>query len=708
MNPVATVSIGCAAMLVVAMAWPGPAAAAVTPAFTIEQVMSAPFPSSLVAAPAQGRFAWVFNERGSRNVWIADPAAKGSYDSRAITAYAGDDGFDLGELAWDAKGETLMFTRGGSLEGGGPVNVTSQPTGAPPQQIWAVTVGQPTVRKLATGHSAVPAPNDERVAYLVDGQIWVTALDASAKPRQLLHDRGFDSQLHWSPDGSRLAFVSGRKDHSFIGVYDFGRDAITWLTPSVDGDGAIAWAPDGLNIAFIRVPTHLALSEFQREAEPWAIWLADARTGRGREIWKAQKGAGSNFSPSQSADNLLWADGGRLIFPWERSGWRHLYSISTQGGEPTQLTPGQFEVFRFELSRDRRRIVYCANQDDLDHRHLWSIAPAGGPPIQLTRGDTIEDLAVIGGDSRSVAALHSDGRRPLRPAVVAAKGQVQDLAPASLPQEFPIDKLVVPEQVVFRSPDGLSIHGQLFAAHLKKGERRPAVLFFHGGPTRQMLLGWHPLDAYSYSYAMNQYLAAQGYIVLSVNYRGGIGYGTEFRLPDKFAFAGASELNDIKGAAYYLRERADVDPKRIGIWGPSYGGLMTALGLSRASDLLAAGVDYAGVSDWSGLMSSNMELSAPDASQEQMRLAFQSSALASMDTWRSPVLLIHADDDRNVPFAQTVDQVRALRRHGIPFEQIVIPDEIHDLLLYRSWIMLFHATDDFFDRKLYNLSSPAH
>jgi dipeptidyl aminopeptidase/acylaminoacyl peptidase len=696
------------ALLAVAVSWHGKALAAQTPAFTIEQVMSAPFPSSLAAAPAHGLFAWVFNDHGSRNVWVTEPDQKGGYQSRAITSYVGDDGFDLGEVSWDAKGETVLYVRGGSLEGGGPVNVLSNPAGAPPQDIWAASVAQAAPRKLATGHSAVAAPNDGRVAYISGGQIWITSLDGSAKPRQLLHDRGVDEDPHWSPDGSRLALVSTRGDHSFIGVYDFAHDSITWLAPSVDGDGSIAWAPDSTSIAFIRIPTHAALAEFKREGAPWSIWLADVRTGQGHEVWKAQTGAGSTFSPSQSADNLVWADGNRLIFPWESTGWLHLYSISTRGGDATLLTPGQFEIFGFELSRDRRHVVYSANQDDLDHRHLWSVAPAGGPPTQLTRGDSIEDFAVIAGDSKTVAALHGDARRPLRPGVLTANGHVQDLAPGSTPPEFPADKLVVPQQVVFRSPDGLSVHGQLFATTAKNGEHRPAVLFFHGGPTRQMLLGWHPMDAYSYMYGMNQYLASQGYIVLSVNYRGGTGYGLDFRAPEKFAWEGASELNDIKGAAYYLRSRADVDPARIGIWGGSYGGLMTALGLSRLSDLLAAGVDYAGVHDWSALMAAHSSLSAPDATQDQARLAFQSSALASIETWRSPVLLIQADDDRNVPFSQTVDLVRALRKQGVPFEQVIIPDEIHDLLLHRSWLTFFHATDDYFDRHLYQLSPSRH
>ena len=702
------VSAFAGALLFGAVNWPGPVEAAQIPAFTIEQALSAPFPSSLVAAPAFGRFAWVFNDHGSRNVWIAESDRKGNYQSRAVTSYVGDDGFDLGEVSWDAKGETVIYVRGGSLEGGGPVNVLSRSSGAPPQEIWAVSVTQSAPRKVGTGRSAVPAPNDERVAFVSDGQIWITALDNLTQPRQLLHDRGVDADLHWSPDGSKIAFVSERKDHSFIGVYDFLHDSITWMTPSVDEDGWIAWAPDGVTIAFIRVPAHASPARFQRDAEPWSIWVSDARTGQGHEIWMAHPGLGSAFAPTQSDDNLRWAEGNRLVFPWERTGWLHLYSVSTQGGEATLLTPGQFEVFRFEMSLDRRHIVYCANQDDPDHRHLWTVPIIASTPTALTRGESIEDLAVIASDSKNVATLHSDGRHPLRPALVTGNGQLQDLAPTSLPSGFPIDKLVVPQPIVFRSPDGLSIHGQLFATKAKTGEKRPAVLFFHGGPSRQMLLGWHPLDAYSYMYAMNEYLASQGYVVLSVNYRGGIGYGLEFRVPDKFGAAGSSELNDIKGAVDYLHNRADIDPNRIGIWGGSYGGLMTALGLSRLSNLLAAGVDYAGVHDWSTLMSPRSAISAPDVSLDQARLAFESSALATIETWRSPVLLVHADDDRNVPFSQTVALVQGLRKQGVPFEQVIIPDEIHDLLLYRSWLTLFHAADDFLDRHLYRLSSAAH
>ena len=360
------------------------------------------------------------------------------------------------------------------------------------------------------------------------------------------------------------------------------------------------------------------------------------------------------------------------------------------------LTPGDFEIFNAVVGPDRTRVVYSANQGDLDHRHLWEVSAAGGAPRQLTKGASIEDYPAVTSDGR-VFGLHGDARNPLRPVAVEA-GQMRDLAPGSIPNDFPIAKLVEPKEVEFTAADGLTVHGQLFLPPAGVAARGPALLFFHGGPIRQMLLGWNPMDAYTYMYAENQYLANKGYVVLSVNYRGGTGYGLDFREALNFGAGGASELNDILGAALYLDSRPDVDPKRVGIWGGSYGGLMTALGLSRASNLLAAGVDYAGVHDWKAFLPAT----TPAA---EAQLAYDSSAVSTLDRWRSPVLVVHADDDRNVPFSQTVELVEGLRKHGVAVEQLILPDEIHDLLRHQSWITYFDAQDRFFQRHL--LDAPA-
>jgi dipeptidyl aminopeptidase/acylaminoacyl peptidase len=157
--------------------------------------------------------------------------------------------------------------------------------------------------------------------------------------------------------------------------------------------------------------------------------------------------------------------------------------------------------------------------------------------------------------------------------------------------------------------------------------------------------------------------------------------------------------------ARYLQSLPYVDRKRIGIWGGSYGGLLTALALARNSDIFAAGVDFHGVHDWSALLGRRMGEDAPDL-KEAMKLAFDSSPVASVATWKSPVLFMHGDDDRNVPFSQTTDLIQRLRRQNVDIEQIIFPDEIHDFLLWRTWVNGYKATAEFFDRKFKNASAP--
>src|SRR4029077_9011176 len=333
-------------------------------------------------------------------------------------------------------------------------------------------------------------------------------------------------------------------------------------------------------------------------AEAWSIRIADVATGVGHELWHAASGRGSVFYPMVAECQLLWANG-RLVFPWERTGWVHLYSVPMSGGSALELTPGDFEVEHVTLSPNGREVVFSSNQADVDRRHVWKVAVDQAVPSQVTTGDGIEWSPVVTSGNEAIAFLHSDARRPPRAAIVIGAGAPKDLAPDALPADFPADQLVAPQAVTISAADGLRIHGQLFLPHnLRSGEHRPALIFFHGGSRRQMLLGWHYMYYYNNAYAMNQYLASRGFIVLSVNYRSGIGYGLDFREALNYGARGASEFHDVVGAGLYLRNRPDVDPSRIGVWGGSYGGHLTALGLARASDLFAAGVDFHGVHDW--------------------------------------------------------------------------------------------------------------
>lgn len=676
-----------------------PTAAAQQTVVTIEKLLSTPFPSGLAASRAGGKFAWVQNNRGARNIWIAEPP---DYRGRQLTAYTPDDGQDVGSINFSPDAETIVFVRGGRGNRQEEIpNPTSDPGGRT-QSIYRVATrgGEPV--KIGEGHSPAISPKGDRVAFIQRNAIWFAPLDGSKAAERLIHARGSAQELRWSPDGSRLAFVSSRGTHSFIGVYDESAKTLQFLSPAVDRDRSPSWSPDGTRVAFIRIPVDTESAAFhpQRAAEPWSILIGDPATGEARTIWRAERGRGSAFW-AVVGDQLLWGAKDQIVFPWERDGWVHLYRVDAKGETARLLTPGEHEVEYVTTTPDRRFVIYNSNERDIDRRHLWRLSIADGDRQQLTTGKGIEWAPHVSSDGRAIAFFRSNAKTPAHAAIQVGNSPPRELVSGWLPADFPDEMLVEPQPVVFPAADGMAIRGQLFLPSAQRsGEKRPAAIFFHGGSRRQMLLGWHYLGYYHNSYAFNQYLAGRGYLVLSVNYRSGIGYGMEFREALGYGARGASEFNDVLGAGLYLRSRPDVDPGRIALWGGSYGGYLTALGLARASDLFAAGVDIHGVHDWNVVIQNFVPEYDPIKRAEEARLALSSSPMAFLDTWRSPVLVIHGDDDRNVPFGETVRLVEALRKRGVEVEQRIYPDEVHSFLLHRRWLEAFRVSAEFLDRRL--------
>ncbi len=667
-------------------------------AFSVDQVLSAPFPSGMAAAPTGQKVAWVFDIRGARNIWVAEGPA---FAGRQLTTYQGDNGQEITNLGWTRDGGAIVFVRGGGANRQGENPNPSLESAGAEQAVWVVSAAGGEPRKLGVGTGPVVSPKGDVVAFVLRGQIWTAGVSGTPPAAQAARTRGSAGTLRWSPDGTRIAFTSGRGDHAFIGVLDTRSKAVTYLDPSVDRDTEATWSPDGTQVAFIRQPVNSSVMMFTalREAEPWSIRAADASTGAAREVWRADRGTGSVFS-GVTGPQLVWLASGHIAFPWEKTGWRLLYSVPTAGGQATLLTPGAFEVEDLSPSSDRRAIVYNSNQDDIDRRHVWRVTP-GQAPQALTSGTGIEWNPAPLGDGSGVAYFRSDARRTGQPTLMTAGGQARELAPGSIPSTFPMSALVAPQAVMVTATDGMQIPAQLFLppSH-KPGDRHPAAIFFHGGSRRQMLLGWNYRDYYHNAYGMNQYLASRGFVVLSVNYRSGIGYGLNFREAVNYGADGASEFNDVMGAGLYLRGRPEVDGSRIGLWGGSYGGFLTAHGLSRASDLFAAGVDIHGVHDWNVAIRHFQPDYNALARPEFARRAFDSSPMAFIDGWRSPVLVIHGDDDRNVSFSETVALVEKLRERQVHVEQLIFPDEIHGFLLHRNWVKAYEAAADFLGRQL--------
>ncbi|MDI6849438.1 MAG: prolyl oligopeptidase family serine peptidase [Candidatus Saccharicenans sp.] len=663
------------------------------PSFNLEAVMSAPHTSQLVAAPGGSRVAWVLQVRGQKSIWLAEGPG---YAARRLVNYEQDDGQVISGLQFTPDGEALIYAYGSTF------NPTSNPRPAE-QAIKLMDLKSGKETELVKGASPSISPDGRNLLFIRGSEPWLMALDGSAATRRLFQARGRSGSFSWSPDSRKVVFVSSREAHNFIGVYDLEKDTITWLLPDVYRDESPVWSPDGKRVAFLRLPPGKEREKplSRRSDVPFSIWVAEVESGTGKVVLELEKGGG--FAQSYSSNPLVWADGDWLVFYSEHTGWMHLYSVSVGSGKMVALTSGEFEVEQMSLAPDRKTVLFNSNRGDINRRHLWKVSVAGGKVEPVTGGKSVEWSPAVSADGQMLFFVQSTARRPGLPVMMDLKKRevvplvkVEAVAP-----EFPAGRLVEPQQVIFQAKDGLTVHGQLFLPEgLKDGVRVPAVIFMHGGPIRQMYPAWHQSPYYHNCYAFNQYLAACGYAVLSVNFRCGIGYGAAFREAANQGPEGASEYLDILAGAAYLKGHSNVDASRIGLWGGSYGGYLTALGLARNSDLFAAGVDFHGVHDWA-MRGRRRSGGGWGIFEEQEKLAIESSPVADVEKWTSPVLFVHGDDDRNVDFIQTTDLVARLKELGkAPVETLIFPDDVHSFLLHRNWVRAFSAARDFFDRHL--------
>ena len=729
------------------------------PQYTIDQFLSPASPLEVSAAKKADRLAWVTYERGLRNVYVASAPA---FKAVRITSFMKDDGIDVGSVRLSDDGSMAIFVRGSSQNREGWVaNPSHDPDGGE-RAVWAAKTDGSGAWRLGVitgtplggrgGGSPELSPDGSYAVFVRDGQIFRASTARGARAAMdtggvaFIRAWGRQGNPQWSPDGSKLAFVSTRDNHAFIGIYDMQSRRVEFLSPSTDFDGSPTWSPDGRRIAFVRRPGTPFGQQAVVAGAPFAqtgaasehpsgcpapvpgvggggargaaaadslpvradglcraafaggytasFWVADVATGNAHEFWHSQP-LDRTFG---NVNSITWA-GDHVVFGAQplNDEWDRYYSVRIDGsiGAPVLLTSTDGLIndgvadrtfVTTAVSPDGRTFYYSTNATDIEKRHIWAVPVAGGTPRKVSTDDGVEVSPTPMASGRSLAVLYFNAAQPASIGIVPANGGDTKVVYPTLPKDFPQSAHVTPQIVLTKAPDGLEIHNQLFVPNdLKPGERRPAIVFVHGGPQRQMLPAYHYMQFYHWSYAYNQWLQSQGYIVLSVNYRAGVGYGNSFRRAEKTQGRGNAEYQDILAGAKYLQGRADVDPTRVGIWGLSYGGLLTAEALARNSDVFVAGVDLAGVHIYG---------SANDTTS----LAFRSSAVGHIDTWRSPVFLQQGDDDRNVDFSQMVGLVDLLRAHGVYYDLTVTPDDVHESLLHSRWIDIFGRSSDFLHR----------
>ncbi len=666
----------------------------------IEDYLSPAFPTGLIVNHAGNAIAWVFNDKGVRNIFYGQPPNE-KYQS--LTTFTSDDGVEINSLQFSPNDDILYFVKGNTVNTKGEPANPAQLQTSTEQNIYALTIATKEIKKVSKGSGYTISPDGKLLVFTQGGRAWKVNLSVPQYLTEpLFMARGGISGLHFNQNGNFISFISTREEHSFVGVFSLETNTVKYLDPSTYVDSDPVWNTSGTQIAFIRRPfirQEVLFDPKPNSEQPWQLKMVDITTGKANTIFMADKGKGSvwvNDLPA-GGNTLMWTKNNTIIFPWEKTGWMHLYSIQIESKKIHELTPGNGEVETMRIEADQETITYVTNIGDSNRRHIWQINTNGGKPVLMTPGKGI-DYNPVSLQNGGIAYLSASATQPAWP-YYKNENEIKKIASDMFPKNFP-NNLVTPTTILIKAMDAKLAPAQLFLPNnYDPNKKYPAVIFLHGGSRRQMLEGFNYSSYYSNAYALNEYFANQGYIVISLNYRSGIGYGLDFREAKDYGMTGASEVRDLIGAGEYLKLRKDVDGKRIGLWGGSYGGYLTAHGLAQRGDLFAAGVDIHGVHNWNDEEPTFTPWYDSLLVTSYAQRAYKSSPAYYAKGWKNSTLFIHGDDDRNVPFTETVHMIHQLRRQGVDVEEIIFPDEIHGFLMYRSWLKVDEATFEFINRK---------
>lgn len=432
----------------------------------------------------------------------------------------------------------------------------------------------------------------------------------------------------------------------------------------------LQWAEDGKNAAI--------MVRSSDNKDRW-IMLLDPATGKTKILDHlhddAWVGGPGSFALGWLPDNKT------IYFQSERDGWSHLYAMAIDSDKPRQLTSGEFEVSDVRLSRDKSRFYFISSEGSPFERHLYAMPVTGGQRARIT-GMAGNNDVTISPDESMLAIVHSYSNKP--PELYLAANQAGAAArqvTTSPTEEFRSYKWIDPPIVRFKARDGVEVPARLYKpANFKKGG--PAVIFVHGAGYLQNVHKWW--SSYFREYMFHHLLMERGYAVIDVDYRASAGYGRDWRT-GIYRHMGGKDLTDQVDAAKYLVAEHGVDPKRIGLYGGSYGGFITLMAMFTEPDVFAAGAALRPVTDWAHYnhgYTSNI-LNQPQDDNESYK---RSSPIYFAEGLKGALLICHGMVDVNVHFQDTVRLVqRLIELRKENWELAAYPVEDHGFVQPTSW-----------------------
>ena len=392
-------------------------------------------------------------------------------------------------------------------------------------------------------------------------------------------------------------------------------------------------------------------------------------------------------------------DGGKRIwFVSEADGYAHLYSMATNGGDKRQLTKGKWEVVDVALSADRRTFYLHTSEQSPFEQQFYRMASSGGARTQITKtngGHTV----VVSPNEQLLADVYSTSNRPpelyvMRNQPGAAESRLT-LSPTAEWLSFP---WLVPKIVMVPASDGVQVPARIY--HPSDMDSQPngaAVIFVHGaGYLHNVNNYW---SYYFREYMFNHFLASKGYTVIDIDYRGSAGYGRDWRTAI-YRHMGGRDLQDEVDGSKYLHDNYGIDPKRIGIYGGSYGGFMTLMALLTESPHFGAGAAVRSVTDWAHYNHgyTSRILNTPERDSLAYR---QSSPIYFAEGLKDPLLMLHGMIDDNVHFQDVVRLAERFIELGkTNWDLAVYPVERHDFVRTASWQDEYRRIYELFDRTI--------